>query len=119
MCVATWGPGLGDGAFVWGVMVGIGETYLPAFALAAGMGEIASGLVATIPLLVGSLLQLAAPWALKRCGSFRRWIVTCAALQGLAYVPLLIAALVGKVPMLLVFGAAAVYWGAGLATSNT
>ena len=56
-------------------MVGIGETYLPAFALAAGMGEIASGLVATVPLLIGSMLQLAAPWALLRCGSFRRWIV--------------------------------------------
>jgi MFS family permease len=109
------GAGLGDGAS-FSVMVGIGETYLPAFALAAGMGEIASGLVATIPLLIGSLLQLAAPWALQRCGSFRRWIVPCAALQGLIYVPLLIAALGGRVPMLLVFGAASLYWGAGLAT---
>jgi len=109
------GAGLGDGAS-FSVMVGIGETYLPAFALASGMGEIASGLVTTVPLLMGSVLQLAAPWALKRCGSFRRWIVPCAALQGLIYVPLLIAALLGQVPMLLVFGAAAIYWGAGLAT---
>ncbi len=109
------GAGVGDGAS-FSVMVGIGETYLPAFALAAGMGEIASGLVATIPLLVGSILQLAAPWALQRCGSFRRWILPCAALQGLVYVPLLIAALTGYVPMLLVFGAAALYWGAGLST---
>ncbi|HQU47337.1 MAG TPA: hypothetical protein PK867_31330 [Pirellulales bacterium] len=33
---------LGDGA-AFSVMVGIGETYLPAFALAAGLGEVAAG----------------------------------------------------------------------------
>lgn len=118
--VEHYGPGdlragLGDGA-AFSIMVGSGETYLPAFALAAGAGEIASGLVATIPLLVGSILQLAAPRGLRRCGSFRRWVVLCASLQALAFAPLVLAALAGRVPTLLVFAAASVYWGAGLAS---
>src|SRR6202011_3259909 len=44
-----------DGAS-FSVMVGIGETYLPAFVLAMGMGEIAAGLISSIPLLVGAVL---------------------------------------------------------------
>src|SRR5262245_61683454 len=39
----------------YSVMVGIGETYLSAFALAMGMGEVASGLIATVPLMLGGL----------------------------------------------------------------
>jgi len=101
----------------YGVMVGVGETYLPAFALAAGIAPVAAGLVATVPLLVGGLLQLAAPRAIARVGNYRRWVVGCAAVQGLAFVPLAIAALLGRVPTVLVFAAAGLYWGAGMAAS--
>jgi MFS family permease len=107
--------GLGDGT-AFSVMVGLGETYLPAFALAAGMGEVLAGLVATLPLLAGGLLQLAAPWGVRRCGSVRRWVVTLAACQGLCYLPLAVAAWCRQVPPLLLFAAAAGYWGCGLAT---
>src|SRR5262245_13162494 len=51
-----------DGAS-FSVMVGIGETYFPAFVLALGMGEIASGLIASIPLLMGAVLQMISPAA--------------------------------------------------------
>ena len=37
-----------DGA-AYGGMVGVGETYLPAFVLAVGLGEVAAGLVTTVP----------------------------------------------------------------------
>src|SRR5579872_6923159 len=46
-----------DGA-AFAVTVGIGETYFPAFVLALGMGEIASGLIASVPLLLGAFLQM-------------------------------------------------------------
>ena len=39
-----------DGVF-FSVMVGLGEAYVPAFALAVGLGEIVAGLVATVPML--------------------------------------------------------------------
>ena len=43
--------------FAFSIMVGIGETYLPAFMLTAGRGEMAAALIATIPMMTGSLLQ--------------------------------------------------------------
>lgn len=106
---------LGDGA-TFSVMVGIGETYLPAFALAAGLGEVAAGLVATVPMVAGAVLQLVSPAAVRRLGSHKRWVVLCAACQALAFLPLAIGAYFGQVAAWLVFGMAAIYWGAGLAT---
>lgn len=98
------------------IMVGCGETYLPAFALALGLSQVSSGLVATLPLLAGSMLQLASPWGMRKLGSYRRWIVLCAVLQAAVFVPLIVLALDRRFPAELVFVAASVYWGAGLAT---
>ncbi|HWA98418.1 MAG TPA: MFS transporter [Pirellulales bacterium] len=99
------------------LMVGTGETYLPAFALAAGLGEVTSGLVSTIPLLAGAALQLAAPMGMRWIGSYRRWVVACVLVQALSFLPLAIGAAMGFVGPGLVFLAAAAYWGAGLSSS--
>jgi MFS family permease len=97
-------------------MVGIGETYVPAFALAAGLGEVVAGLVATVPLMAGGLLQLASPWAVQRLGSHRRWVVLCAGSQTLSLLLFVSLALLVNVPASLVFLAATWYWATGLAT---
>jgi MFS family permease len=106
---------VGDGA-AFGLMVGIGETYVPAFVLAVGLGEVFAGLITTVPLLIGSLLQLISPWAVRRLRSHRRWVVCCAGLQGLCFVPLLIAAVAGEISAAWAMALATVYWGAGQAT---
>ncbi|MEZ6126594.1 MAG: MFS transporter [Planctomycetaceae bacterium] len=105
----------GDG-LSFSVMVGAGETYLPAFALALGKSELISGLIATVPMLAGALLQLVSPRAVRWFGSYRRWIVLCSALQGLVFLPLSIAAWVGAIPSELLFLFAAAYWAFGMAT---
>ncbi|MBW3539254.1 MAG: MFS transporter [Planctomycetes bacterium] len=104
-----------DGA-AFSVMVGVGETYLPAFVLALGKSELATGLVGTLPMIAGAVLQLVSPRAVARLRSFRRWVVLCALVQALSFVPLLVGALVGTMPTWLVFAVASVYWGAGMAT---
>lgn len=104
-----------DGAG-FNVMVGMGETYFAAFVLALGLGQVAAGLVATLPMLGGAVLQLVAPLAVRRLGSYRRWIVLCAVVQSLCFVPLVALALLRGIPPWLVFVVAGVYWGAGLAT---
>src|SRR5262245_20224751 len=71
---------IGDAA-AYSVMVGIGETYFAAFALALGTGETIAGLVATLPMLAGASLQLATPFFLSRTRSYKRWVVTCVSLQ--------------------------------------
>lgn len=106
---------LGDGA-AFSVMQGIGENYLPAFALALGMGEVVSGLIACVPLLCGAGLQLASPVGVRRFGSYRRWVVLCAALQAASFLPLAAGAIAGWLPVWLLFLVAGSYWGAGMAT---
>ncbi len=106
---------MADGAS-FSLMVGIGETYVPAFALALGLGDVAVGLIATVPMLAGGLLQLASPWAVRRLGSHRRWVVACASFQAASLLLLLALALARDLPAGLVFLPATLYWAAGLAT---
>ena len=101
------------GAF--SVMVGIGETYVPAFVLALGMGHVAAGLVATLPVLAGGLLQLLAPRILARLSSPRTWVVGAAVVQGLSFVPLVVVALRGHGAAWEVFLPVTIYWAFGLA----
>jgi MFS family permease len=96
-------------------MVGAGETYFAAFALALGIDKVTAGLVATVPMLLGAALQLVSPWAVRRLRSNGRWCILTAALQAAAFVPLIVAALAGSVPTVLLFAIVAVYWGAGFA----
>lgn len=99
------------------VMVGIGENYFPAFVLALTASHLASGLVQTVPLMVGAVLQLAAPALLRRFGSYRRWIVLCITIQAIAFLPLVGTALGKTLPVTLVFALVSVYWATGMATS--
>lgn len=103
-----------DGA-AWSVMVGVGETYLPAFVLALSASQMASGLVATVPLVAGAVLQMLSPYAVQRLGSYRTWTVLCALVQAAAFLPLMVAASLGAMPVLLIFAIASVYWAAGMA----
>lgn len=107
---------IGDAA-AYSVMVGIGETYFAAFALALGTGETFAGLVATLPMLAGASLQLATPWALRRFGSYRTWVVLCASLQAAALLAMPIAAwFIGTAAAAWIFAAATAYWAASQAT---
>lgn len=98
-------------------MVGLGEAYVPAFALAIGLGEVVAGLVATIPMLVGACLQLVTPLAVRQLGSYRRWVVLCARCQALSFVPLTVGAALGKLTLLWVGLSTVSYWAFGMSTS--
>lgn len=106
---------MADGA-TFGVMVGMGETYLAAFALAVGLGEVSSGLISSIPLLAGGITQLISLRGVRWIGSEKRWILLGASIQGLAFVPLVIAALYGSISLGALLLIASVYWAGGLAT---
>jgi MFS family permease len=99
----------------YSLMVGFGETYLPAFALALGLGPVAAGLTATVPVLVGAVLQLVTPAAVARLGSNRGWVVACTAVQAISFVPFIAWALRGHAQLWEVLVAASLYWSAGMA----
>ncbi|MCH5377404.1 MAG: hypothetical protein JJ992_25875, partial [Planctomycetes bacterium] len=106
---------VGDGA-AFSVMVGIGETYVPAFVLALGLGGIAAGMVATVPVLLGAVLQLVSPWAVQRLGSRRQWVVVCARCQAVSLLLLAMLALFQVRWSWPIFLLATFYWAGGLAT---
>lgn len=95
------------------VMVGIGETYLPAFVLALTGSQLACGLTSTVPLLMGAGVQLLTPFAIHQLRSYRRWVVLCAVVQALSFIPLFVASLTGKFAVSDVFIVIAVYWAMG------
>jgi MFS family permease len=99
----------------YSLMVGFGETYLPAFALALGLGPVAAGLTATVPILVGAVLQLVTPAAVSRLGTNRGWVVACTAAQAASFVPFIVWALRGHAQLWEVIAAASLYWSAGMA----
>ena len=103
-----------DGAAA-SLMTGIGETYIPAFVLAVGLAETSTGLIVTIPILAGAILQLVAPAAVTALGSHKRWVVGCAVAQSFVFLALMIAALTGSLGTIAAFSIAAVYWGCGMA----
>lgn len=95
-------------------MAGVAEVYLPAFGLALGMSVVPAGLLASVPLVAGGVLQLLAPRAIQRVRSLRCWVAACTAVQGLAFLPLVMVALTGVRPTGIIFVAASVYWAAGM-----
>jgi MFS family permease len=76
-------------------------------------------MLASAPLMSGAILQLVSPRAVRRLGSHRRWMVLCAALQAVSFVPLLLGAALGALPIGLLFVVMAFYWGTGMATGPT
>lgn len=98
------------------LMVGMGEAYLPAFALAVGVGEISAGLLLTLPVLMGALLQLATPYLVQRIGSYSVFTALASLIQGLSFIPLILGALIGDSSEIVIYGVAALYWASGMAT---
>jgi hypothetical protein len=94
-------------------MAGIAEAYLPAFGLALGMSAVTAGLLASLPLLVGGVLQLIAPRAIARARSLRGWVACCVALQAVSFVPLIVLALTHTTSVPLVFASVSLYWASG------
>lgn len=106
---------IGDGS-AYGVMVGVGETYLQAFVLALGMGEVFAALIATLPQLIGSLLQLMSPRGIRLLGSHKKWVASCAGLQALCFLPLILAAWYGQISYAAILVVTSFYWATSLGT---
>jgi len=102
-------------AFLYSLMVGAGETYLPAYSLSIGMGEIFAGVLASLPIVSGAILQLITPRGLQRIQSHKNWVVAAATLQALTYLPLVYFSATRAPNFWMLFFILSLYWGAGFA----
>lgn len=102
--------------FTWALMSGACEQVaFSTFALRIGTSEVLTGLLATVPMVIGALVQLTNPWGVAWIRSHRRWTILTAILQIVAFVPLIVGSVQGDLAAPILFGAVALYWAAGFA----
>ena len=102
-------------AAAFSVMVGCGEQYIPAFALALGLGPVAAGMMVSVPVLVGAVLQMITPLAVARLGTNRGWVLACTTVQAASFIPFAVWAIRGHATLPELLVAASIYWSAGMA----
>lgn len=102
-------------ALLFSVMVGCGEAYIGAFGIALGLTGVQVGLLASVPLLLGSIFQMLTPRGVRLLDSHKKWVIVCAVLQAAAFIPLMVMAATGRGSATVLFLAAGLYWGANLA----
>lgn len=73
----------------YAVMLGCGEHYLMAYAIAAGVSSFMVGLLVAVPLFAGALSQYIAVEFLDHPRSVKRTVVWCSLLQALSWIPIL------------------------------
>lgn len=95
-------------------MVGIGETYIAAFALALGFGQIISGLITVVPVLLGATVQLFSGFALRHFSSRRRWVMLCAVTQASCLLILAVIAHQRMASAGLIFSVVSLFWAGGM-----
>lgn len=74
---------------LYSIMVGAGESYLPAYALSLGYSDVAAGILTSLPLITGAFLQLFTPTLVQKSKKPKRWMVLSAALQAMVFLPLI------------------------------
>jgi MFS family permease len=104
-------------SFLYSLMVGAGESYLPAYVLSLGLSEWMAGMIATMPLLSGAFLQIVGTEALRALKNHKVWVWTLAFLQASTFIPLIFFAMGSKPHFLTLFIVLSFYWGAGFSIS--
>jgi len=99
------------GAFA--VMTGIGETYLSAFALFLKATTAQIGLLASLPPMLASLVQLFSAWLGHRTGKRKAIILVGATVQAFAWAPILLLPLLVPEQAVALFIACVVLYHAG------
>lgn len=103
-------------AFLGALVIGAGETYLPAYCLSIGMGEVFAGVLASLPLVSGAFLQLITPRGLQRVHSHKHWVVASSALQALTFIPLVYFSATHAPNFWMLFFILTLYWGSGFSS---
>ncbi len=103
-------------AFLSALMVGAGETYLPAYALSIGMGEVFAGILASLPIVSGAVLQLITPRGLQQVQSHKHWVVASSLLQAATFLPLIYYSATRAPDFWILFLILTLYWGSGFSS---
>ena len=105
-----------DGSFA-ASMIGFGESFFPAYAVFLQANNIQFGLLTSLPLLLGSLIQLFSHAVLRRFRSRKRLVSLMALFQGFMYLPVILVFFLGTHRMSYLILFACIYWIFGMILS--
>lgn len=103
----------------YAAMWGLGEMQIAPLTLWLTRSEVLSGLVLTVPPVVGTAISLISPWGVRRMGSHKRWIVLSASIQVVTFLPLIVASLAGRINVALLFAVVTCYFAAAWCAALT
>lgn len=96
----------------YGIMVGLGETYLSACAVTLGASNLVIGILGSLPIFVGACLQPLAANLVDSTGQRRKWYMIGATLQAVMWVPILLGLfLPAPAGLALIVGSVLLYFG--------
>lgn len=97
-------------ALCFSLMVGLGESYFIAFALFKNISQVSAGLLSTIPMVVGAVVQLSSLQFVRMVGSHKKGVMLAAFTQSFVFVGLMLVALIESPPFWLLFTFICLYW---------
>ncbi len=99
------------------VMLGVGEHYILAYAVLMAASDLQLSIIATLPILIASILQLYSIKLMHKMESRKKIVVLFATIQSLIWIPIAILYNLnnGQIPSLIFF--VTIYWAFGLTTS--
>jgi MFS family permease len=101
-------------ALFFSLMVGIGESYFAAFALAKGFSEVTAGLMMTVPLVLGAVVPVLFFHKAGRLRSLKRRVLWSAGFQASILLAMAVVSVFKAPPVTLVFALATLYFAGGL-----
>lgn len=101
-------------AFFYSLMVGFAESYFAAYLIYKGHSSVASGLIVSLPLITGSVMQLSSPFFVIRLKSYKKWILIVASLQSAALFALAATTRISDFSIIGTFILVSLYWGVSL-----
>jgi len=72
------------------ITTGFGDNYIGALAVFLGAGEFLMGLLASLPVLFGSIFQVFSPYIMKKTGKRRKIVLTGVLIHAISWLPLLL-----------------------------
>jgi MFS family permease len=66
-------------------MVGAGEAFFAAYSLHLGFSELQASVLVTVPIVIGGVVQLIAPFGINVVKSYKRWTITGVFLQAMLF----------------------------------
>ncbi len=95
-------------------MIGTGESFFVAYALSLGYTQLQAGIIVTVPIFIGGILQMVSPYGINFVKSYKTWTVVGAFLQACIFLIFVFFSHTLTTSFILLFVLVSLYWSLSL-----